>query len=96
MIVDVQDRNIFINQDLTLYVFQQCSCQTNERVYCAAGVRCIWRSVLFKGPSVCKCAERGGYQGKKSTEEIQYFTLYKKEITSFACAVHNGNVFQIS
>ena len=33
---------------------------------------------------------------KKSTEEIQYFTFYKKKITSFACAVHNGNVFQIS
>lgn len=33
---------------------------------------------------------------KALIEEIQYFTFYKKEITSFACAVHNGNVFQIS
>ena len=35
---------------------------------------------------------------KKSTEEIQYFTFYKKKkfcmFTSFACAVHSGNVFK--
>ena len=89
MIVDVQDRNIFINQDLTLYVFQQCSCQTNERVYCAAGVRCIWRSVLFKGPSVCKCAERGGYQGKKALKKfnILHFTKKKSPVLHVQCTM---------
>lgn len=28
---------------------------------------------------MCKCTERGSYQGKNSTEEIQYFTFYKKK-----------------
>ena len=33
---------------------------------------------------------------KKALKKFNILHFAKKEITSFACAVHNGNVFQIS